>query len=386
MGKFGDVEKQKLNVTITARIKVALTLLFQMFATSRANTGRKIQNFIPHLKRTDRDCGSLPFFSKDYHSQKTNKEHVLLCMISRVIQEYWRFVSPTAEMSNEDAKAFLDHVDLLEEISKANFQTFQVSGRFPKFTLMSKAKLDAIELADVQQEKAEANVLEEREQEHEDRRKAALAAVDATWEEEQQRVKDSDDAKNAMDQDGGATTQEQSAGVQASASPMIPSAPAASSSKATQPDADDLSVEAADRCGGDCDKCTDQVCTEQKNEGECSLAEEPDAVEDDIAAGMADEAKEADAEREDNIGGAVVGGVAEPPCTEGENGEPCCLDCEMEDQRKTEEADGNEETDLDSDAAEEEKYPEPPAPPMPDEEKDSQAAVDHETGDDQADA
>jgi hypothetical protein len=342
MGKFGDVEKQKLNAAVTARIKAALMLLFQMFAGSRANTGRKIQNFIPHLKRIDRDCGSLPFFSKDYHSIKTNKEHVLLCLISKLIQVYWRFISGSPALTETEAAEFMAELDRLEEISRAKFETFQVAGTFPKFTLMSKAKLDAIEVEDAKEERRKASLLEETEQKTASDAVEAKNLMDQALEGDTSGSAQSSSTQSDETVEGGTELGEQS---EEQSKEQESSDDSKDDTKEESADSssetDDLSVEEADRCGSDCDKCTDKVC-------------EPDAAEDDIAAGMADEAKEVDdaPEREDNIAGAVVGG------------EPCCLDCEMEDQRKTEEADGNEETDLESDAAEEQKsLPAPPAPP-----------------------
>jgi hypothetical protein len=366
MGKFGDIDRQKEIANVTARIKAALMLLFQMFAGPRASTSRKLQNFIPHLRRTDRDCGSLPFFSKDYHTQKTNKEHVLLTIASKVVQEFWRFVSPTAEMSKTDAKIFLGYVALLEAVAKDGFDKFQVYGTFPKFTLMSKANIDAIELEDAKKERAAAAAQEEKEQQTAEDAVEAKNLMNAVLDGDtsgsvqssstdaaetelgEQSGSQSDDAENTDDSDD--DTKEESGDSSSETEAVPPVKPIALIGDGNS--TDQVSVEDADACVGDCDDCDNAAC--QANETaevsvETATGETEESLSEPRGIGMSDDAPE----REDNIAGAVVGG------------EPCCLDCEMEDQRKTEEADADS-----SDAADEAEVDKtPPPPPAPPEEK-----------------
>jgi hypothetical protein len=282
---------------------------------------------MPHLNRTDRDCGSLPFFGKDYFSHKTNKDHLLLAIISKVVQDYWRFASAIADELNEaDTKTFMAHVQLLEAIAKNGYDKYQVYGKFPKFTLMSTKQIDKLEAIDaVKQDQIDDDHQQEKEQE-------VARSVDAVT------------AKNLMNAELGSddSTSDASNSTDAAETEGVKNEddttqPTESSEELSSAVADkgQLTEAEADACTEDCDSCDNAAC--QMNQTD-------DAPDDDAPDAEPNEAKVTDdaPEREDNIGGAVVGG------------EPCCLDCEMEDQRKTEEADGSEETDLDSDAADEE--------------------------------
>jgi hypothetical protein len=179
MSKFGDIDAAKAKADVNARIKAVLTLLFQMFTGARNNTANMIQNFIPHLKRTDRDCGSLPFFSKTYDSHKTNKEHILLSMISKVIQVYWSVASGNKEQYTGEFDELTEKLELLEEIAKNGFDEYRVHGKYPNFRLMSKEQVAQLEVAEAQAERDEANRKED---------------------EANQRAADADEAKNLMEQ------------------------------------------------------------------------------------------------------------------------------------------------------------------------------------------
>jgi hypothetical protein len=330
MTEFGDIDKAKADKIINARIKAALMLLFQMFTGARNNTANMIQNFIPHLKRTDRDISSLPFFGKAYVSHKTNREHILLTKISMIVQNYWKLVSDKPELGKNETAEFLAELELIEQIAKKGFDNYRVFGVFPKFTLLDKAKIDLLEVEDVKKERAEAEKAEEREQQarkDEAEGKNLMAAeLDSGGS-----TSDDSDSTDAVetedvplaDESGATNGDSESAGNQPSAEETIPSAPEAASSKAPQPK-DELSTEEADACGGDCDDCDNGAC--QTNQTDVTLDTDGTGIVDD------------ESEVVENIPGSL--------------------------------ADEQGGTTI---------------PPMPEEEKDYQAAVDHETGDDQAD-
>ncbi len=290
MTEFGNIDKAKTNQDINARIKAVLMLLFQMFNTSRNNTANMIQNFMPHLKRTDRDCGSLPFYGKAYVSPKTNKEHILLTKLSMLVQDYWKVVSGKPEMSAAEALEFVNELELLEQIAKSGFDQYGVTGKLPKFTLMPKSKISLGDAEKARRERAEADRVEA---------------------EIQQIQKDADEAKELTDAELGESSSDTSK----------ENTDDTASSREETTSSDELSAEDADACCGDCDNCADQVCTDQKNEGECSLAEEPAGNE---SGGAADSEPYPDAEPlEQTITDALAdeqGGDTIPPMPGEEKG------------------------------------------------------------------
>ncbi len=212
---------------------------------------RMIQNFIPMLKRTDKDCGSLPFYSQTYTSKKPNREHCLLCVISMLVQVYWDIAAGNRD---EDIMSVFDiHLELLENIYEIGFDKYRVAGKFPQHVLMTKediiaednaAQVAAIEEA--KQERAEDDMKQEEEQPPEPRElgmqdaKALNAQVGAEVAEEHDRID------------------------------------AAKQQRKAQPVEDQLSVEDADACSGDCDTCEDQVCDCDSAEGVDGSDDGPD--------------------------------------------------------------------------------------------------------------
>ena len=360
MSKFGDIDAAKSKQELNARIKVVLTVLFQFFAGSRANTANMIQNFIPHLKRTDRDCGSLPFYSKTYTSHKTNKEHLLLCMISKVVQVYWDMVDDTKTMTTDEVVEFTAELMALEQIAKDGFDLYRVHGKFPNFKLMSKEQITEIEVEEAKAERDEANRKEDAmNQQKEDEAEAknlmdqALGSNDSTSDDSPSTQSTETEAAGTDEQVGtDGEVFEEAAGAangaviaetddvplesESSKDTLKESTDATASSKEetgsldTEDSSDQLSTEEADKCGGDCDTCETHAC---------EIADEAPADTD------PDELDNEPADTDTDGDGSLVGTTID---TVG----------------------GAENTAI---------------PPMPEEEKDSQAAVDHETGDDQTD-
>jgi len=297
MGKFGDIDAAKAKADLNARVKAMLMLLFQMFSGARQNTANKIHNFIPHLKRTDRDCGSLPFFSKTFTSHKTNKEHILLSMISMVVQTYWDRVDDNKILELKLIEEFDATLLVLEEISKSNIDNF---GVYPvsslHFSLMSKENLDRLEVEAAKKERAEAERKEDEEQqgrkdeaEGKQLMEAELGSGDSTSQDSDSTdVAETEDVPPVSESTESTSKDGDSENTEEEESPAIPSAPEASSEKTAQPKLveDQVSTEDADACDGDCDNCDNLGC--QKVEDSCRT-DEP--------------------EREDNLEGAEVGGI-----------------------------------------------------------------------------
>jgi hypothetical protein len=357
MGKFGNLEEAKAKANLNAEIKAMLMLLFQMFSGARQNTANKIHNFIPHLKRTDRDCGSLPFYSNTFTSHKTNKEHILLSMISMVIQTYWDIVDEAKEVKIEVIDEFSDVLTILKEISTSNIDDF---GVYPisnlRFSLMSKENLDKIEVEEARKERAEAEQAEERE--------AQARKDEAEGKELMEKELGSEDTSTENTDDSASSEEETVSGEVplksestdstlengASENTKVEESSSAKSEDDAAPSTtipklveDQVSTDDADKCDGNCDDCDNPGC--QSNE------------------------------KEDNLEGAEVGGESIGDKIVEQSADSCCLDCDMEDQRKAEENVPGSLAD--------EQGGKDTIPPMPEEEKDSQAAVDHETGDDQ---
>jgi hypothetical protein len=351
MTKFGDIDRQKVNAEAAARIKAVLMLLFQMFSGSRDNTSRMIQNFIPFLKRTDNDCGSLPFYGKAYVSHKTNKEHILLTKISMIVQDYWKLASDKLELSDVEATEFWRELKLLEAIAKGSFDSYQVYGKFPRFTLLNKVQIDQLEVAGAKAERDGANRREDAEKakklmdsESSDSEDSPSTTEAAETELGKQSESQSEDVESSHDSDDDTKKESTDSSSETDAAKngvtqQEGSSEASSSDQQVASDSDDqLSVEEADKCGGDCDTCETHACDDGP-------------------------------EREDNLEGATVSGA---------------LATETETERVAQQdADGEQYPDVEP--LEQTAKEATPPPPMPEEEKDSQAAVDHETGNDQAD-
>jgi hypothetical protein len=275
-------------------------------------------------------------------------------MLSMVVQTYWDIVDANKISKLETLDEFSDVLEVLEEMSKGTFDDYRVHGPVLKFTLLSKKRVDEIEVEEAKAELAEAEHKEEIEQQTkkdaEEGKKLMEAALDGdTSGSVQSSSTDAAETEEAKNED----TQQEGSSEASSSDQQV-----ASGSDVEKPahtgdgnDTDQLSVEDADKCCGDCDNCADQACDVETSEASVLPA-------DDEAGGAADSEQYPDVEplektvtdaveREDNLEGAVVGiGGA-----------------------LADEQGGKVDT----------------VPPMPEEEKDSQAAVDHETGADQTD-
>lgn len=360
MGKFGDIEAAKAKADLNARIKAMLMLMFQMFSGGRQNTANMIHNFIPHLKRTDRDCGSLPFFSSMFTSHKTNKEHILLSMISKVVQTYWDMADDTKVVSNEVLGEFTATLMILEEISKDSLDNF---GVYPvsrlHFSLMSKDNLDKREAEETKKEQREAEKAEEREAQARKDEAEGKQLMEAELGSGETQSADSDSPSTQSDADVEDGTEE--APLESSdgeKSPAMPSAPEVSSEKTAQPKLveDQVSAEDADACNGNCDTCDNAACqTNQK---------EP-----------VDETEE-----------LLEGQNAEPSRSEiSEDVNAVVEVCKPDDDSDVADCAAGDVENIFSLLADEQGGKTDTVPPMPKEEKDYQAAVDHETGADQVD-
>lgn len=398
MGKFGNIDEAKAKASLNAEIKSMLMLLFQMFSGARQNTANKIHNFIPHLKRTDRDCGSLPFYSRTFTSMKTNKEHILLSMISMVVQTYWDIVDSAKTVDIKVIDEFSDVMAVLNEISKGSIDNFGVYGTNFKFSLMSKDRLDEIEVEQNKKEQREAEQKEDQEQQARKDEAEGKKLMEAELGSAETQSQDSDSLSTQSDvtEADGSDEEifEEAAGAANGAAPLAlvenvddSSSSVAPDETASTKDGDQVSTEDADACSGDCDSCVNPACqTNQTN-----VTDDPDELDNEPAdedEGAPDQSEVDEAEREDNLEGAEVGvGDCIGAAVIEESGDTCCLDCQMEDQRKADDDDdvadcaAGDVTNIPGSLADEQGGN--TIPPMPEEEKDSQAAVDHETGDDQ---
>jgi hypothetical protein len=310
MTEFGNIDKQKANMDINARIKAVLMLLFQMFNTSRNNTANMIQNFIPHLKRTDRDVSSLPFFSKAYVSHKTNKEHILLSKISMIFQDYWNLVRINrAGMPAAEVTKFLQELELLEQIAKNGFDKYGVSGKFPKFTLMSKKQIDLVEVEEAKKERAEADKQEEKEQTAIADKVEAKNLMDEALGSDDSTSQDSD-STDAADEDVPLESESTDSTAQDGGSNDTPDSDDDtkkesddSSSEAEKSSIDQVSTEDADACNGDCDNCDNAACQTNQTDADA----DPDELAEADEANNSQQRYLDEAEREDNLAGGIAG-------------------------------------------------------------------------------
>jgi hypothetical protein len=237
-----------------------------------------IQNFIPFLKRTDNDCGSLPFYGKAYVSHKTNKEHILLTKISMIVQDYWKLASDKLELSDVEATEFWRELKLLEAIAKGSFDSYQVYGKFPRFTLLNKVQIDQLEVAGAKAERDGANRREDAEKakklmdsESSDSEDSPSTTEAAETELGKQSESQSEDVESSHDSDDDTKKESTDSSSETDAAKngvtqQEGSSEASSSDQQVASDSDDqLSVEEADKCGGDCDTCETHAC-ETKDE------------------------------------------------------------------------------------------------------------------------
>ena len=266
---FGDVDKHQEKKNVYNKLRAAIDSLQRHFLRDHSLV-QKLQGFIPHLNRTDKDHGSLPFFSKEYVSLKPKREHCVLCLVSKVVQDYWDFADDTIEDS--EMVLFFKNITILEAIAADGFVSYRVTGKYPVFYIDTITNIETA-LAAVE----DAAQIEADEQ----------AQIDAGIDEAEyaSRGEETDDDENDATDAGSAGGANDS-----------PATQAESVDKTPDGDNDQLPTELADKCSGDCDTCNDKVCDTTEAKG---IPDVP--VEEDQEIDQAEE-------REDNIEGGVVGG------------------------------------------------------------------------------
>ncbi len=248
---FGDAKKHQAVAEMYNRLRIVI----EIFCKSEAknNALRLMQNFVPHLKRTDRDAGGLPFYSVTPESRKGNRNHCLICVVSYTIQKFWDYREPSIETSEEDLLDLLNQIIHLERIAKCGLSEYRVHGKYPVFRLVHVDDLERIEKAE---EAADAELAERLAKENEEAVKAEAEGA-TTYEEDQ-----------IADQKETATIQVMS-GMDTLTEMEVP----------VKKD-NDLSTEAADACNGECDSCTDRVCDNQLGSLEDQASENAELAED----------------------------------------------------------------------------------------------------------
>ncbi len=246
---FGDIDKHQEKQGIYNRLRAALETLQKVLAKDTAFV-RACQGFIPHLRRTDKDCGSLPLYSTTYTSKKTNKNHCLLCVISKAVQDYWDFADGSSFDTARLDKLFIQ-LELLEDIAKNGFDHYRVAGAFPTFCLKTVTEIDALqELAELKHDDLEDDEQRIAETETQEQIEANEGEADAKGGADENFTKDS---STVEEKSGSENVDQDSSG-----------------------DSDQLSPELADKCGGDCDTCKDKVCETAEASGVPDVPEEED--------------------------------------------------------------------------------------------------------------
>lgn len=91
-----------------------------------------IQRFRPCLQPNEAlNESRLPFLNYNINSRKTDKNQCVLCILSFVIQEYWKFCN--GNLNLEPGIIFL--LELLERYAKNGREAYKIAGEFPKFYL-----------------------------------------------------------------------------------------------------------------------------------------------------------------------------------------------------------------------------------------------------------
>lgn len=287
---FGDIDKHQAKREVYTKLRAVLDDLQRHFLQDHSLV-QKLQGFIPHLKRTDKDHGGLPFFSQEYVSLKPKREHCILCLVSKVVQDYWDFADDTIEDS--EMVLFFKHVTILEAIVADGFTNYRVTGKFPAFYLdtvtnIEKALTAVENAAQIEaEEQAEINA----DQEDQQGRDTEIETDDDTNDAVNDAVSDNDSGSDDT------TTAE----------PEV-------IDKTPDGGGDQLSTELADACSGDCDTCVDKVCDAKEASGIPDVPDEEDqeAVETTDPTETGNDGQDHDTseteEHEDNIEGGVVGG------------------------------------------------------------------------------
>lgn len=285
--KFGDAKQHQAIEEMYGRLRRVIEMFCR---TEGKNTVlRAMQNFVPHLKRTDRDIGDLPFYSETSTSRKTNREHCLLCVVSFAVQKFWDFREPTIESSPEDELELVKLVTFLEKIAKRGLAQYRVHGAYPVFRLVFVDDLERIQEEEV---KADEALAERLAQENLDVAKAAEEA-DAKGGTEI----NTDDVANEIEDQEKAEAKEKPVDLDADLA-----ARKADEAEAKAQTEDAKLIETGDKCKGDCDDCTDRVCDKQ-------LGSPEDQAEENAAhkAAQAEEIKNSDTGDLGNLAKATEG-------------------------------------------------------------------------------
>jgi hypothetical protein len=264
VNKLTDPDIHLMKLDYYKRLRGALQAI-SMFVFRMPTTNNMILNFIPHLKRTDRDCGGLPLYTRAYTSAKANKEHALLCVISMVIQVWWDINAGTLSVTEDSIFDELDVFDanlaLLEGIAKDGMGAYKLYGKAPVFEILTRQ--EAID----RDNKIEPDPAEE----------------------EEVRKIDAENAKELMNAELGESQEEDSTETDTSDSDpsnSTKSSETEAKNEDTQQEgsseassSDQLSVEDADKCCSDCDNCTDRVCELDDQEADDRAERLADGVE-----------------------------------------------------------------------------------------------------------
>ncbi|MBW8002583.1 MAG: hypothetical protein FVQ80_11260 [Planctomycetes bacterium] len=245
---FGDIDKHQMIQGICNRLRRVLETLQKVLADDHAFV-RAAQGFIPHLKRTDKDRGSLPLYSQTYNSKKTNRNHCVLCVISRVVQDYWDLADDTITPDKE--QLLLVKLGLLETFAAKGFDNYRVTGNLEGGFYLD--TIDNIEAALADKDNAaeiDANEQAEFEAKGE-------INPDPTEGSPVSEESNSTDAEGETDEDKNVDVSSEQP-----------------EDKNVDVSSEQLSTELADSCAGDCNTCESHACDTDEAKGIPEVPEE----------------------------------------------------------------------------------------------------------------
>lgn len=258
---FGDVDRHQEVQQVFNKLRGLLVDL-QLHVQDNYSLVQKLQEFIPHLKRTDKDHGSLPFYSTQYVSTKTNRDHCLVCLVSKVVQTYWDFADDTIEDS--EMVLFFTQVTTLESIAADGFSNYRVTGKYPTFYLDTVTNIEralaAVENAAQIAAEEEAQIKADAENPTQEQSSGESGADSTPQNEGETDTSGSEvsSSTNVEVEDEVVTDDANSSDVD------TPAEESKSADQNNNVDSDQLSTELADKCSGDCDSCTDKVCDDSE--------------------------------------------------------------------------------------------------------------------------
>ena len=250
---FGDTKKHQIVEEMYDRLRRVV----EVFCRSEAknNVLRAIQNFVPHLKRTDRDVGALPLYSDVPTSRKTNREHCLLCVLSYAVQKFWDYRDPDVVSTEADLLELLTHITFLEKVAKLGLAQYRVHGKYPKFSLVH---VDDIAQLENEEEAADQELAARMKQENIEATKAErTGGISPGYLDHDSRT----DEQIANSEPSTTSAEENADHVKNAVEVRADKKQTVTEAKGVKDDA--AMVETADQCGGDCDTCTDRVCDKQ---------------------------------------------------------------------------------------------------------------------------